>query len=194
MPRPDVSSERKNQILEAAIQVITQKGIDAARMEDIAQAAGLSVGGVYWYYKGKDEVILAIMESVIDPDLAGLREPLGEGESLQSQMEGFIRDRLDQALRLMPITYELYSLAGRNEQLRARLRAYFLAYREALAGLIRQAAERGEIKAVDAEQVALTFSALYEGFLELAYLDRSAFDPAQALMHSLNLIMDGLKK
>jgi len=60
MPRPDVSDKRIPQILNAALKVFNRKGIAAARMEDIAREAKLSIGGVYWYYKGKDEVVLAI--------------------------------------------------------------------------------------------------------------------------------------
>ena len=43
-PRPDVSDERKSQILKAAESVFTQKGFDEARMDDIADKTGLSKG------------------------------------------------------------------------------------------------------------------------------------------------------
>ena len=39
--------ERKNQILDAAAVVFAEQGFDAARMDDIGQAAGLSKGTVY---------------------------------------------------------------------------------------------------------------------------------------------------
>lgn len=78
MPRPDVSDERIPQILSAALKVFNRKGLAAARMEDIACEAKLSIGGVYWYYKGKDEVVLAIMDRVIDEDVAALTSLLNE--------------------------------------------------------------------------------------------------------------------
>ena len=62
MPKPDVSTERKAQILAAASNIFLKKGFDAARMEEIAASAGLSIGGVYWYYKSKEEVILDLMD------------------------------------------------------------------------------------------------------------------------------------
>ena len=39
-PRPNVSNERKNQIINAAEDVFTQKGFDEARMDDIAEETG----------------------------------------------------------------------------------------------------------------------------------------------------------
>ena len=43
-PRPDVSEERRNQILEAAMAVFARQGFEQARMDDIAQEVGLSKG------------------------------------------------------------------------------------------------------------------------------------------------------
>jgi TetR/AcrR family transcriptional regulator, repressor for uid operon len=53
MPRPDVSAERKPQILQAAAQVFLQKGFHASRMNDIAREAGLSVGNLYRYFPAR---------------------------------------------------------------------------------------------------------------------------------------------
>jgi AcrR family transcriptional regulator len=72
MPKPDVSAERKAQILDAASIVFLKKGFDAARMEEIAAGAGLSIGGVYWYYKSKEEVILGLMDAITNTDLDDL--------------------------------------------------------------------------------------------------------------------------
>ena len=49
-PRPDVSEERRNQILEAAMAVFARQGFEQARMDDIAQEVGLSKGALYLYF------------------------------------------------------------------------------------------------------------------------------------------------
>ncbi len=61
-PRPDVSEERKEQILEAAMEVFARSGFHGARMDDIAKQAGLSKGALYWYFDGKDAIIQGIMD------------------------------------------------------------------------------------------------------------------------------------
>ena len=79
MTRPDVSDERRPQIIEAAIQVFLRKGYRKASMPEIARQAGLSIGGVYWYFKSKDEIIAAILERIFDQDFSALTELLGAG-------------------------------------------------------------------------------------------------------------------
>ena len=59
--------KRKQAIMVAAAQLFQRQGFNAASMEDIAQAAELSVGTVYNYFKSKAEIGLAIYQA--DRDL-----------------------------------------------------------------------------------------------------------------------------
>jgi len=52
--------ERRKQILDAAEQIIFERGIESSSMEDIAAAAELSKGTVYIYFKGNDELYAAL--------------------------------------------------------------------------------------------------------------------------------------
>ena len=71
-PRPDVSEERKDQILDAATDVFAEKGFNEARMDDIVEESGLSKGTLYWYFKSKDEIILSIFERIFAREFAEL--------------------------------------------------------------------------------------------------------------------------
>jgi len=64
-PRPDVSEERKSQIMNAAEKVFIKKGLDEARMEDVAAETGLSKGTLYLYFKSKDQLIFSILEKFL---------------------------------------------------------------------------------------------------------------------------------
>lgn len=60
---PDAASERRRQILDAALHVFSTKGFHKATNKDIAQAAGgISPGLIYWYFKDKQDLLLSIMQ------------------------------------------------------------------------------------------------------------------------------------
>ncbi len=63
---------RRRQILDAAARQFGLKGLDpgAATIDDIAKAAGLSKGSIYSYFKNKEELLAAIVESAIEGDAA----------------------------------------------------------------------------------------------------------------------------
>ncbi len=68
----DLEQERRKQILDAAEKVFTQRGFNKARMDDIVAESGLSKGALYWYYKSKDEIILALMDRFFAGEYARL--------------------------------------------------------------------------------------------------------------------------
>src|SRR5215469_10784815 len=64
---------RPEEILDAALEEFTEKGFEAARMEDVAKRAGLSKAGVYLYFPSK----IAVLEALIDAKVAPLARLVG---------------------------------------------------------------------------------------------------------------------
>jgi AcrR family transcriptional regulator len=63
---------RPGEILEAALTVFAQKGYAAARMEDIAEAAGVTKGTIYLYFPGKADVFKTLARETVGQALAGV--------------------------------------------------------------------------------------------------------------------------
>jgi AcrR family transcriptional regulator len=61
-----IRDERKEQVLIAALQVFARRGFAAARISDIAAAAGISHGLVYHYFSSKDEMFTVLVERALE--------------------------------------------------------------------------------------------------------------------------------
>jgi AcrR family transcriptional regulator len=193
MPRPDVSVERKNQIIQAAIRVFSRKGIEAARMEEIAAEAGMSIGGVYWYYKSKADVVLAILDWLLEEDRC-LMETMTQGQgTVKERLLAYTDDYLEGVTQYQPVLDELYSLASHNPEINRRLQADYSSFRLALIRLIEQGLERGELKAVDPQVLALTIMALHDGMFELGLID-SEIMVKRDLHLAYELLFEGLEQ
>ncbi len=59
---PRIVEDRRNQILEAALEVFADKGFDRATNRDIARRAGITPGLIYHYFKSKQAVLLEAIE------------------------------------------------------------------------------------------------------------------------------------
>ncbi len=57
---------RSRQILEAAARLMERSGSESVSMQALAAEAGVSVGLIYRYFGGKDEVLLAVIVAVLD--------------------------------------------------------------------------------------------------------------------------------
>ncbi|SNQ52119.1 TetR family transcriptional regulator [Frankia canadensis] len=64
MPRvsQDHLDARRQQIIDAARARFATHGFAGTSMPDVAEASGLSIGAIYRYFKGKDEIVAAICE------------------------------------------------------------------------------------------------------------------------------------
>ncbi|GAA4642285.1 TetR/AcrR family transcriptional regulator [Gordonia humi] len=60
------ASMRSRQILDAAARLMERAGSEAVSMQALAAEAGVSVGLIYRYFGGKDEVLLAVIVEVLD--------------------------------------------------------------------------------------------------------------------------------
>lgn len=72
MPR----SERRTQLLGAALEVFVAQGYHAAAMDDIAERAGVSKPVLYQHFPGKLELYLALLEQSCDAMIGKVREAL----------------------------------------------------------------------------------------------------------------------
>jgi len=67
---------RIQQILDQALLEFSECGFERARMEAIAQRCGLSKGGLYAHFKGKDELFEALLtRSMVTPDVKAMNLP-----------------------------------------------------------------------------------------------------------------------
>jgi AcrR family transcriptional regulator len=76
---------RKEAILAAAKRVFARKGCAQATMHDVAQEAGLSVGAIYLYYPGKDDLMRAVFEN-IGESTRGLFNKAAEGATTPGEI------------------------------------------------------------------------------------------------------------
>ncbi|KIL45395.1 TetR/AcrR family transcriptional regulator [Jeotgalibacillus soli] len=67
-------SDTKTEILDVALSLFVTKGYHPTSMQDIAEAAGLTKGGLYYYLKSKDEVLYLLHDRFIMEGLSWLRK------------------------------------------------------------------------------------------------------------------------
>ena len=65
--------ERPEELLDAALEVFATRGYRATRLDEIADAAGVTRGTIYYYFKGKDDLLTKAVETRIRAIFSGIR-------------------------------------------------------------------------------------------------------------------------
>src|SRR2546423_852515 len=89
---------KRERLVSAAAQMLHQQGVEATTLADIATAAGIPLGNVYYYFKTKSDIIAAVIEAHAD--------------SVRSMLAGLEASQPDPAARLKAL---FAALAGENE-------------------------------------------------------------------------------
>jgi AcrR family transcriptional regulator len=195
-PRPDVSEERKRQILEAATRVFARLGFNKATMDDIVAESGLSKGALYWYFKSKDEIIIAILDGFFNEELGALQAMDSlEGSAKDILMEFTERTVADiQAMMsLMPILFDFYALALRQMEVQTIFGNYLRNYIDVLAPIIQRGVDQREFRPVDAQETAIAMAAIFEGTILLWGYDPEIIDLPRHMKSSIHLLLEGLE-
>ena len=195
-PRPNVTDERRSQILTAAEGVFTKKGFDEARMDDIAGKTGLSKGTLYLYFKSKDDLIMAILDRMFQGEfrqLEALQKEQGSAAEAIGKLTDMICKDIVGMLRLIPIIYNFLALAFRNRHVQRELKVYVNRYLNILAPIIQRGIDSGEFRPVDSRDVAVAGGAIIEGTLLLWAYDNSAVDPEHHIRSGMQLLLAGIR-
>jgi AcrR family transcriptional regulator len=89
------AEKKRVQILEGARVVFLAEGFDGASMEAIAQAAGVSKGTLYTYFKRKDELFTALVVACQNRSLEETFRSMNKAGDLRENLETLARNYLD---------------------------------------------------------------------------------------------------
>ncbi len=195
MPRPDRSEERRDQILEAAIQAFAEKGLHEARMEDIASRAGLSKPALYLYFRNKDAIIGSLLRFFFDREMRSVRKLQEASGTTRSRLEA-LGDQFGRSIEhmqmAMPLLLEFYGVAAREPSVRKFLTEAYQDLHNVLTDLLEQGVAAGEFRPLDASSVALTLIALYEGVALIWVMTPQVTNVRQRILDGQALVLAGL--
>jgi AcrR family transcriptional regulator len=89
---------RYDDILDATVTVLARRGFHQARIREIADAAQLSLAGLYHYVRGKDELVFLALARALDDLILALDRALGHARTAEDKLLALIRTHLDFAL------------------------------------------------------------------------------------------------
>ncbi|MDO4275627.1 MAG: TetR/AcrR family transcriptional regulator [Eubacteriales bacterium] len=99
MPRYDPDQKTKQHILETAIRLFSEKGLENVNVEDVVKEVGVTRGAFYHYFKSREELIAGVMYKSFEDDnpylLADKLKGLNALEKLRFVIKLTLRPRLD---------------------------------------------------------------------------------------------------
>jgi len=193
------AAKTRQDLLDAALQVFSQQGYQAARLQDIAKAAGVTRGAIYHHFGSKAELFNTLMDEASAQESGAVQAAIAEGGSLveiMARILSYSLALLEKDRRLRQV-FELSKVkAGDDPELvevhrkRAKQTETLIA---STAAIIAQGIAGGDLRAgLDPDTVARAFIAYQNGVATLWLLNRQAFSLKEQAADFADIFMQGL--
>jgi len=174
---------RREQMLEAALDVIAERGFANTRIADVASRAGTSAALVIYYFKARDLLLAEAIRLSEDRWYAEGMRRMAATPTAAGRLEELI------AMSCVP---DLWAQSARNDQV-AMVRAEFDDHwRRTIADLVREGQRSEEFHPLDAEDFAVTLSALIDGFAIQIALEDGSVDNQRAFQLTMQFAAERL--
>ena len=170
---------RLNQILDAARLLLFSNGIDNISISKIAKQAELGVGTIYFYFKNKDEIFIALQEEGLDlfyNDIAAIDQmELSACQKLRQIAQTYYRFSRDHKDYLDIINMFLSSSKAFFEpDLKNKVDMSGSKIFDLIESVILQGVATNRFQKIDAKKYAIMFFGSLHGLLQLKKLERTA--------------------
>jgi AcrR family transcriptional regulator len=194
-PRPDVTEERRAQIIEAALALFTRQGYANTTVDDIATESGLSKGAIYWYFDSKHDLFQATASSVMDKMVERSLTEIMIYDTATERLRVGARCLVDLCRDVegyFGLVVEFWTQSDRREEVTAFWAEMINQYREAVEAIFEAGVRNGEFKSIDTEALAWMVMAAYDG-LAAYHMMMPDIDVARISEGFIEALLGGVK-
>jgi len=189
----------RSRILDTAELVFEQRGVSGTSLNEIAKAAGLTRGAIYWHFQNKADLFNAMMDRATLPleqtDVAGFKDPDTTPAQICAGFVDVLRRvvRDPQLRRVFDIATHKVEYVGEMDVVRQR----HVEWRNECVADIERALKRAKRAhalpaSVAPRGAALGLLALFDGLLMSWMLERGSFDLPRAGTQAFEIYLAGL--
>ena len=196
----DEAVETRNQILDAAERVFSERGVSRTSLADIAEAASVTRGAIYWHFKDKADLFCEMVARVTMPmeDAPCQINPALEANplaSIRAMLTGILQRTSGdvQARRVFHIVFHKCEYVDEMELVWKRfseMQAGCLSRLE--QGLIRAQKLKQLPAGLDARRTALGLHALVDGLISNWVMDPDTMPPESDAGQVIDVFLDGI--
>ncbi|MCW2993124.1 MAG: TetR/AcrR family transcriptional regulator [Conexibacter sp.] len=150
---------RQAEVVLGAARVFARRGYDQTSVPQLAEELGIAAGGLYHYFGGKEQLLIAICDQLMDPLLTEAQALLAEGGTAEEQLRALVRSWVAHVVEhrdhMLVFQQERHVIDHGRQW--AQVRERRKRFERLVEGLLRRIADDGAARLPDAR---LTLSAL----------------------------------
>lgn len=175
------AQETREQLMLAALDVFYERGVGRASLHEIAQAAGVTRGALYWHFKNKEDLFEALFAHIFDNVSCRLEEDIqtGAANMLQSLRQAFINifkrmEHDEQHRKFSAVLHLKCEHTAENAAVVAVMNRYFNMWHQQIRAALRMCVSQGHLPA----NLDVGFASIYLEATLFGLMEQWLFHPA----------------
>jgi len=185
--------DRRKHIMAVASQVFAEKGYYATTISDLATAAGIAKGTIYWYFNNKRSIMIAILDDISQEIVKTFGGILMSAPDGLEAILGCVAPALDLLEKHGPI-YLMYFLeiGSTDRTIQEKYRNIYMIVHAGTKAAIKRGVDDGAIRDVNPDLAAYAVMGLVERVNELNVLGGQKLSPEEKASETRDLVRHAL--
>lgn len=185
----------REEILAVAMRMFIQQGYHGLAMRQISEAVGVSKAALYYYFKDKEELFLAILNSYLNDMEASIDAIRAKSGSSADQITQFVESVLRQPAEQRALTrlasQEMGQLSATSRKKFDKL--YHEKFIGKLTAILQEGMDRGEFQSLNAEIATWSLLGIMYPYFYPAHSGEKPI-PAGTIQEIVSIYLNGVKK
>jgi AcrR family transcriptional regulator len=191
---PEVRAEHRQALVDAAWRCVARTGYCDMTVEDVCREAGVTKGAFYWYFRSRDDVLLALLEEEGAATERALLQVIASSppgiDRLRRFAKAMLQDGEDQAR--MQLRADLFAEMLCEKEVRRRFLGHLRRRHELLLAAIEEGMATGEYhEAIPSRAITSILLALADGLMFHAAVDPQSLR-WPSLRRGVDMLLAGL--
>jgi TetR/AcrR family fatty acid metabolism transcriptional regulator len=195
--KSEKAQRRMEQVVDAAIRCIADKGYEHLTMQAISDYSGLSRGAINHYFKKKEDILVAVLDSVDQKLYHMVDDRIRGSEDIEDHVRHRLRGTFEMAKddpAFMYVIIDFMSLAMSNPVHGKGIREFLYKYRKLAGAGLRPGLDSGRFKNVNEHSIGAIVVAVTIGIGIQWIMDRDSFEYLEAARIAEDMLIAYLEK
>lgn len=186
--------QKKETILDSALQVFVSKGYSNARMDDIVDISGMSKGAIYYHYKSKKDLFLSLIdhwETHAFPDFYEKNQNNIPAKIILKSFANVVADVFEQRKYVFLAEVEFWALANRDSDVQCRTKKLYQKILKLFEKVLIKGINSGEFKKINPRMAAMAIMTTLQGVNWFCIFEHNEFTAREYLMEVTEFMIQG---
>jgi AcrR family transcriptional regulator len=188
---------RREQIVLAALNVAASEGMQGLKVSELAHRVGIVPSAVYRHFKGKSEILDALLDLIEERILENVKIVCTESDDAFERLRNLLLRHVQLIMDYQAIPRIIFSeevIGGRAER-KSKICRILRKYLDEVASIVRRGQEEGVIRSdVSPDTAALAFIGLFQPAAFFWHLTDGDFDVKGQAENAWRIYGDGMRK